>query len=669
VRNKKTLMRTLAFSSAVILGVTSINFTPVKATQTEQQQVTMGEAMTDPVYISEYEPVVNKKLRMRTMAATATASLPTYYRLDQNENCIPAVRNQAQWGTCWAHGTIASLESSLLKQGLKDENGQAYTKDNTDLSERHMAYFTFHNSKDPLGGLEGDSTVVEGKNYLQCGGFKYQVAMNLASWRGAVKEEVAPYQEILSGTASTVDNYNLDSSLEYQKSATLKNAVFVSTKNIDEIKERIMSTGAAAIDVEMTTSYPAYNRNKFAMNNVGVESTNHCVSVIGWDDNFSKENFGNKPQNDGAWIIRNSWGSTRYDHDNGYFYVSYEDSAINRSGAYVIFFEGDEVGKYDHNYQYDGATDASTTGVWNDGAFANRFTVPESSDRELLKAISFGTFQTNVEYRIQVYKNCTEEDPTSGEAQLETPQVGKIDLAGIYTIDLDNPVTLNGGESYSIVVEVTSLSDDKNYVFMMGGKSYLKNEWDIVKGQPEKFSFTYNNVIRAGESFRRNTASSRWEDQSTKGNDGVTPRIKGYTVNVKVNWLGDVNDDGIINYADSHSFASAFRAYNMAKSEGGRYYTAKADLDHDGDIDNDDYTILQRIINNHEKIEITILLGDVDCNGVINQSDLRSMANEIRGYNTAKSEGSLYYKAEADLDQDGDIDMDDYKLLQEKLNA
>lgn len=35
---------------------------------------------------------------------------------------------------------------------------------------------------------------------------------------------------------------------------------------------------------------------------------NHAVSIIGWDDNYSKDNFSTKPTNNGAWIIRNSYG-------------------------------------------------------------------------------------------------------------------------------------------------------------------------------------------------------------------------------------------------------------------------------------------------------------------------------------------------------------------------
>jgi C1A family cysteine protease len=53
---------------------------------------------------------------------------------------------------------------------------------------------------------------------------------------------------------------------------------------------------------------------------------NHGVSIVGWDDSFSRENFpvSNQPDGDGAWIVRNSWGPGW--GDGGYFYMSYDTS-------------------------------------------------------------------------------------------------------------------------------------------------------------------------------------------------------------------------------------------------------------------------------------------------------------------------------------------------------
>ena len=62
-----------------------------------------------------------------------------------------------------------------------------------------------------------------------------------------------------------------------------------------------------------------------------VES-NHVVAIIGWDDDFSKDNFNSahKPSKNGAWLVRNNWGTywpnpADYESknpDGGYFWLS-----------------------------------------------------------------------------------------------------------------------------------------------------------------------------------------------------------------------------------------------------------------------------------------------------------------------------------------------------------
>ena len=67
-----------------------------------------------------------------------------------------------------------------------------------------------------------------------------------------------------------------------------------------------------------------YNNN-YVLNYQGNNIRNHAVCIIGWDDNFSKDNFPEecRPKNDGAYIAINSWGEDW--GENGVFYISYED--------------------------------------------------------------------------------------------------------------------------------------------------------------------------------------------------------------------------------------------------------------------------------------------------------------------------------------------------------
>ena len=76
---------------------------------------------------------------------------------------------------------------------------------------------------------------------------------------------------------------------------------------------------------------------------------NHDVIIVGWDDNYPKENFSKTPEGDGAFLCKNSWG-TEFG-DDGYFYVSYYDSIIGTTNA--VYTKAGDVDNFDHIYQTD----------------------------------------------------------------------------------------------------------------------------------------------------------------------------------------------------------------------------------------------------------------------------------------------------------------------------
>lgn len=76
------------------------------------------------------------------------------------------------------------------------------------------------------------------------------------------------------------------------------------------------------------------------------QQSNHAVTIVGWDDDYSRTNFleGHQPPYDGAWIVKNSWGSGSEAFPNGgdwgidenddglgdgYFYLSYYDQSLS----------------------------------------------------------------------------------------------------------------------------------------------------------------------------------------------------------------------------------------------------------------------------------------------------------------------------------------------------
>ena len=408
---------------------------------------------------------------------------------------ITSIKNQNPYGTCWAHAAMASAEADLWKKGLADST--------IDLSEWQLAYFFYHTVEDPLGGTAGDSVTVvtdsSAEDYLDRGGNQQLATYRLATWQGVTQEEDAPYSTVYNDRTKT-----LDDALAYGKDAYhLENAYWVSMKDRDIVKQLIMEYGACAASYYHDSAYfnssSQWNRSEpLAEYKPTGTSTNHAITIVGWDDNYSKDNFGTyKPSSNGAWLCKNSWGSNW--SKDGLFYISYEDSPNLNGNAY--FYDYGTGDNYDYNYQYDGGVGLSTYSV------ANAANVYTANSAETLKAVGFYTEDVQYTCTIKIYKNCTG-NPVSGT--LVSTQTATEPYAGFHTVVLDTPVDLNAGDTYSVVVYQTTSSGTPKV--------------------PIDISFSWNwltgvSSAKTGQSFI-SSSGSYWQDISASG---YNCRIKAYT--------------------------------------------------------------------------------------------------------------------------------------------
>lgn len=408
---------------------------------------------------------------------------------------ITSIKNQNPYGTCWAHAAMASAEADLWKKGLADST--------IDLSEWQLAYFFYHTVEDPLGGTAGDSVTVvtdsSAEDYLDRGGNQQLATYRLATWQGVTQEADAPYSTVYNDRTKT-----LDDALAYGKDAYhLENAYWVSMKDRDIVKQLIMEYGACAASYYHDSAYfnssSQWNRSEpLAEYRPTGTSTNHAITIVGWDDNYSKDNFGTyKPSSNGAWLCKNSWGSNW--SKDGLFYISYEDSPNLNGNAY--FYDYGTGDNYDYNYQYDGGVGLSTYSV------ANAANVYTANSAETLKAVGFYTEDVQYTCTIKIYKNCTG-NPVSGT--LVSTQTATEPYAGFHTVVLDTPVDLNAGDTYSVVVYQTTSSGTPKV--------------------PIDVSFSWNwltgvSSAKTGQSFI-SSSGSYWQDVSASG---YNCRIKAYT--------------------------------------------------------------------------------------------------------------------------------------------
>jgi hypothetical protein len=220
-----------------------------------------------------------------------------------------------------------------------------------------------------------------------------------------------------------------------------------------------MNYGAVATALYFDpTDTTSYNQNTYGYYYSGTTASDHAVTIVGWNDDYSASNFSTTPPGNGAFIIKNSWGTTAADwgnvnNDNGYFYVSYYDSNVGYNMN--TFFTAENPKDYTNIYQYDplGWTQQINTSQNNPttGWGANIFT---ANSNEVLKAVSFYTTDLNCNYVINIYNNIGS-NPISQTGPALT-QSGTISSAGYHTVPLNFGVQLNAGQKFSVVLELTN---------------------------------------------------------------------------------------------------------------------------------------------------------------------------------------------------------------------
>ena len=311
------------------------------------------------------------------------------------------VRDQGGCGSCWAFGTYASLESFLKTAETKDFSEQ-------DLNANH------------------------GFVWLECEGGNANLShAYLARWSGPINESDVPYP------------YSSYSPIKH-----VQQVIWLPTRanytDNDTVKYFVTNYGAVYFAFYWYSTYFNAATNSF-YNNVNT-SANHAIAIVGWDDNYDKYKFNTVPAGNGAFICRNSWGTSW--GESGYFYMSYYDKSIQEI---VSFNNAEAVSNYKSVYQYDplGWVWNNGTGSGTTGWGANIFTATAS---DAINAVGFITNDANAAYTIYVYKGVTAGQPSSGT--LAATKTGTNTYPGYYTVKLDSPVSLTNGERFSVVLKV-----------------------------------------------------------------------------------------------------------------------------------------------------------------------------------------------------------------------
>ncbi len=332
--------------------------------------------------------------------------LPAAYDMRDYGRVTP-VRDQGRYGTCWAFASLGALETTLLP-------------------EEEGIFSTDHMSMNNSYNLDIDS-----------GGEHTMSIAYLAAWQGPVYEANDPY-----GDGESNGNLKAVKHLE--------EALIINEKDIDVLKSAIFRYGAVETSVYTQMEYvdsisPYYSKENASYYYDGEELPNHDVVVVGWDDNYAKENFTNVPEGDGAFICKNSWG-TEFG-DRGYVYVSYYDANICKKS--VVYTRVGDADNYDNIYQTDLLGWIGHMGFDKEEAyFANVYTAGAGEE---LAAVSFYATGKDTEFEVYVVSGF-EDEASFKNRQFVT--AGSTKYAGYYTVDFPEAIKLADNERFAVVVKI-----------------------------------------------------------------------------------------------------------------------------------------------------------------------------------------------------------------------
>jgi len=350
----------------------------------------------------------------------ASTPIPAFYDL-RTLNKVTPVKNQGHTATCWIYATYGSLESYLMPE------------QNYNFSEQNMKNLL---SENYTNGFDRRSN--GGGNYLMTSAY-------LTSWKG-------PMNSLDDSWNPKV--YTSQIGLPIQKHVQNITYLALRTNSTDnqEIKTAIMNYGGVGTSIYIDSNNTTIcNKNTHSCYYNGTLDSYHAVTIVGWNDSYSRNNFSTNPPGDGAFIIKNSWGPQW--GDNGYFYISYYDSNLGKQGENAVF-SAEPLNDYTNIYQHD---PLGWTGSLGEGNSINTFrgaSVFTARSNETLKAVSFYTPIYNSNYTISIYNN-TGSNPTSIYDPVVT-QTETIPTTGYHTIPLRFGTNLQAGQNFSVVLELTT---------------------------------------------------------------------------------------------------------------------------------------------------------------------------------------------------------------------
>lgn len=272
------------------------------------------------------------------------SNIPTSYELGVNDDTKVNKYYQEQLGLCWAFTAINLMETSAQKLlGKKNE---------PNISRRHIDYLSsssIPNNPYMTGrDINTGSTIGMGEAYgINGSGMVYEKDFpfhydNKKLTVNDLNLPKVPYEitgfEDFSRIVKKFDGQKIKYYTDGNNGMPLNDLQIKSIR--DRVKSHIMEKGGVGTKIYAIDGKEFYSGtgNHLFIHPSSPITVNHAVTIVGWDDNISKENFTDsrnklKPEHDGAWIIEDTRGGKprSVEKDDTRYYISYDSVNVESS--------------------------------------------------------------------------------------------------------------------------------------------------------------------------------------------------------------------------------------------------------------------------------------------------------------------------------------------------
>lgn len=395
----------------------------------------------------------------------------------REQKAVTKIKNQFRDGGCRSFAALGALESHI-----KLKTGKELDLSENNFENRHGFYFGTNNVRSgrnrnsdipylvnygPI--LESDDPYIPMKGEGGENNYLTQEQVNEAAKNPVIKDgvkQIMGFEFLKTVDTAKVSTSEDDELLQIKEAITKNGGVVADMYMAHDGRKTFPYTDEKYYNVDTKAYYFDGNDSDRASKYNPIETdgikygANHAITIVGWDDDFSKDNFVTKPEIDGAWIVRDAQSEAF--GDKGYFYVSFKSVSMGEN-PYVFT----DVIDYQYGiYQHD---ELAFTGYREGISFAtdvkdvlfNRYKAEADSK---IEKVGFYTTKKNAEYEVYLVPNFSELEEKAEEIGGEEAEEfykmiqeykvleGRAEKAGYHTINIpvDKIANITKGKDFAL---------------------------------------------------------------------------------------------------------------------------------------------------------------------------------------------------------------------------